>query len=230
MAGRPSLRIGAHGKITRTYLGGGVWMARCRYRDSDGVTRIIERRGQPDEHDKHGKLAEDALIEALASRRPPSGPDAISLDTLVMTLVGQHIDRLGEDGRAGRTLDTYRYDAGKLRKFIAVVRVGEATPLVGTVHVAITSEGWRLSRGEFRCGPATIRLEAAGDLGVVVAQLRGERRRRGRLPRDGSQEPADRGGPHGGVQRVGAGPGSAVLLRPADGDAGRVAVPDHPAE
>ncbi len=97
MAGRPPLRIGQHGKITRNYLGGGVWMARCRYRDSDGVTRIIERRGQPDEHDKHGKLAEDALIEALAERRPPSGSDAISLDTLVMTLVGQHIDRLGED-------------------------------------------------------------------------------------------------------------------------------------
>jgi integrase len=127
-AGRPPLRIGQHGKITRTYLGAGVWMARCRYRDSDGVTRIIERRGQAHEHDQHGNLAEDALIEALAERRPPSGPDAINLDTLVMTLVDQHIDRLSEDGRASRTLDTYRYHAGKLGKFIAGVRVGEATP------------------------------------------------------------------------------------------------------
>jgi hypothetical protein len=59
MAGRPPLRIGQHGKISRTYLGGGVWKARCRYRDSDGVTRIIERRGPADELDKRGKLAED---------------------------------------------------------------------------------------------------------------------------------------------------------------------------
>ncbi|MFZ3294680.1 hypothetical protein [Mycobacterium sp.] len=48
------MRIGAHGKITRTYLGGGVWVAPCRYRDNDGVTRVIERRGPADEFDKHG--------------------------------------------------------------------------------------------------------------------------------------------------------------------------------
>ena len=46
MAGRPPLRIGQHGKISRQNLGGGVWVARCRYRDSDGVTRIVERRGR----------------------------------------------------------------------------------------------------------------------------------------------------------------------------------------
>jgi len=43
MAGRPPLRIGAHGKIIRTHLGGGVWLARCRFRDGDGVVRIVER-------------------------------------------------------------------------------------------------------------------------------------------------------------------------------------------
>lgn len=35
---------------------------------------------------------------------------------------------MAEDGRSVRTLDTYRYDATKLAKFIAGVRVGEATP------------------------------------------------------------------------------------------------------
>ena len=128
MAGRPPLRIGQHGKIVREYLGGGVWLARCRYRDSDGVTRRVQRLGPPDEHDKHGKLAEDALIAAIAERRPPSGSDAVSLDTLVMSLVDQHLQRLAEDGRSVRTLDTYRYDAGKLAKFIGGVRVGEASP------------------------------------------------------------------------------------------------------
>jgi integrase len=126
--GRPPLRIGAHGTITRTYLGGGIWLARCRFRDSDGVVRKVEKRGPPDEFDKYGKLAKDELLEALADRRPPSGPDAIGLDTLVVTLVDQHIARLAEDGRSIRTLDCYKYDATKLAKFVAGVRVGECTP------------------------------------------------------------------------------------------------------
>ena len=125
--GRPPLRIGQHGRISRTYLGGGVWRAECRYRDSDGVTRKVRRIGPADEHDRKGKLAEDALIEALIERRPPDA-DAISLDTLVMALVTKHIHRLADDGRSVRTLDTYRYDAGKLAKFVGGVRVGEATP------------------------------------------------------------------------------------------------------
>lgn len=127
--GRPPLWISSRGKIARIYLGGGVWLARCRYRDSDGVTRIVERRGPADEHDQHGKLAEDALIEALAGRRPPSGaPDAIGLDTRVMTLADTYISRLAEDGRAASTIYTYTYTAGKFGKLFGGVRVGEATP------------------------------------------------------------------------------------------------------
>ncbi|HSS26061.1 MAG TPA: site-specific integrase [Mycobacterium sp.] len=127
MAGRPPLRIGQHGKITRKYLGGGVWMAQCRYRDSDGVTRRLQRLGPPDEHDQHGKLAEDALIEALMARRT-SEVDEITLDTKIVTLVDRHIDRIEEDGRSIRTIDTYRYCSKLLGKIIAGVRVGEATP------------------------------------------------------------------------------------------------------
>ncbi|MDT7720617.1 MAG: hypothetical protein QOE94_1628 [Mycobacterium sp.] len=75
-----------------------MWRAEARYRDGDGVTRKVRRVGPPDEHDRKGKLAEDALIEALTERRPPDA-NAISLDTLVMVLVDQHIDRLADDGR-----------------------------------------------------------------------------------------------------------------------------------
>lgn len=126
MAGRPPLRIGQHGKVTRTALGGGVWLARCRFRDSDGVTRIVERRGP--EGDQRGKGAEDVLMEALATRRPPGSADEITLDSKVIDLVNAHIDRLEEDGRASRTVDTYRYASSKLSKFLGGVRVGEATP------------------------------------------------------------------------------------------------------
>ncbi|KUI44053.1 integrase [Mycobacterium sp. IS-1590] len=127
MAGRPPLRIGQHGKIARKYLGSGVWLARTRFRDADGVTRIVERRGPADEHDQHGKLAEDALIEALNQRRA-AGDSEVTLDTKIMVLVDQHIDRLAEDGRSIRTIDTYRYCAKLLGKVMAGVRVGEATP------------------------------------------------------------------------------------------------------
>ena len=124
MAGRPPLRIGAHGKITRTYLGGGVWMAQCRYRDTDGIVRKVQRLGPADEFDKHGKLATDALIEALTERRAPSA-DQIGLDTLLVHLVDQHLIRLAEDGRSPVTL-SYRFAARKLTKFIGGLRVGEA--------------------------------------------------------------------------------------------------------
>jgi hypothetical protein len=65
-------------------------LAGVRFRGSDGVTPIVERRGPADDHDQRGKLAEDSLIEALVERRPPNGPDAIGLETLV---VGSHCGR-----------------------------------------------------------------------------------------------------------------------------------------
>jgi integrase len=161
--GRPPLRIGAHGKITRAYLGGGVWMARCRYRDSDGVTRRVERRGPPDEHDQHGKLAEDALIEALVQRRT-SEADEISLDTRIVTLVDQHIDRLVEDGRSVRTIDTYRYAAKLLAKIIAGVRVGESTP--ARIDAAIRS--MRRAHGDVMAVQSKTLLKGALHLAVMA--------------------------------------------------------------
>lgn len=148
MAGRPPLRIGQRGKINRTYLGGGVWMAFCRFRDTDGVTRRVQRVGPPDDHDKHGKLAEDLLIDALAERRPPSGPDAIRLDTLVMALVDHHLARLAEDGRSPATLATYKFASDKLRKFLGGVRVDEASTsrLDATLRSMRTAHGLTMAK------------------------------------------------------------------------------------
>jgi hypothetical protein len=117
MAGRPPLRIGQHGKIVRVDLGGGVWLARTRFRDSDGVTRRVERRSPDGADDKHGKAAENALVETLTSRRAPSD-DEISLDTKISVLVDRHLVRLAEDDRSPVTLSTYEFAAGKLAKII----------------------------------------------------------------------------------------------------------------
>jgi integrase len=163
MAGRPPLRIGAHGNITRTFLGGGVWLARCRFRDSGGVTRQVERRGPADEHDQHGKLAEDALIEALMQRRA-AGDNEIRLDTKIMDLVDQHIDRLEEDGRAVRTIDTYRWVAPNLARIISGVRVGEATP--ARIDAAIRS--MRRAHGDVTAVHAKTILNGGLQLAVMA--------------------------------------------------------------
>lgn len=125
MAGRPPLRIGQHGRIKRVEIEAGVWIARCRYRDTDGVTRVVERKSP--RPDQYGKLAEDELLESLTHRKAP-GAGEITPETKLIDLVNRHIDRLREDGRADRTMDTYEYAAKLLEKQISGVRVRESTP------------------------------------------------------------------------------------------------------
>lgn len=163
--GRPSLRIGQHGKINRISLGGGVWLARTRFRDKDGVTRVIERRGPG--NDQHGKLAEDALVEALRTRRPPAAGDEVTLDTLIVSLVDRHIERLADDDRAERTLDTYRYAAGKLAKLISGVRIGEATP--PRIDAALRS--MKTAHGPVMARQAKTLLRGALQLAVMAGVL-----------------------------------------------------------
>lgn len=128
MAGRPQLRIATHGKIKRIYQGGGVWLARGRYRDTDGVTRVVQKLGPADEYDKYGKLAEDALMAVLAERERTGIHGEIGPDTKVADLVEQHPARLAEDGRSPVTMSTYRFTNTKLKKFVGGLRVREATP------------------------------------------------------------------------------------------------------
>jgi integrase len=167
MAGRPSLRIGSHGEITRVYQGGGVWLARCRYRDGDGVTRIVQRLGPADHYDQHGKLAEDALIEALTERRRSSDSVGIGLETPLSELIEQHLVRLAGDGRSPVTLSTYRFAAGKLAKFIGGVRVGEATP--ARIDAALRS--MRSAHGATMARQAKTILRGALQLAVMANAL-----------------------------------------------------------
>lgn len=124
--GRPPLRIGQHGKITRKDLGGGTWLARCRFRDDDGVVRIVERRTPPGRRDQYGKLAEDELLEHLDSRRTPN-EDEVTTATTVVALVRTYLARIEEEGRATATIDTYNFAARKLETKLGGIRVGEAT-------------------------------------------------------------------------------------------------------
>jgi integrase len=167
MAGRPPLRIGERGTINRTKLSNGAWLARCRYRDIDGVTRIVERRGRVDEFDQHGKLAEDALIEALTDRRPPAMAEEVTLDTRVSGLIERHLERLAEDGRSPATISTYKFAAQKLNKFFGAVRLREATP--ARIDAAIRS--MRAAHGATMARQSKTILRGALQLAVMASVL-----------------------------------------------------------
>lgn len=167
MAGRPQLRIGTHGKIKRVYLGGGIWMARCRYRDADGVTRIVQRVGPADEYDQHGKLAEDALVATLSERQRSARYGEINLETKVTTLVEQHLSRLVEDGRSPVTMSTYRFSVNKLAKFIGGLRVGEASP--ARIDAALRS--MRSAHGSTMARQSKSILRGALQLAVLASVL-----------------------------------------------------------
>lgn len=135
--GRPRLRIGQHGNITRKEIEPGLWLARCRYRDADGVTRLVERRSPAGADDKHGKAAEDALIASFEDRRPPGVSGEITADTKISALVQQHLELLAEANRAPATMTTYRSAARHLELFSSALRLGEATP--GRLNAVIRS-------------------------------------------------------------------------------------------
>ncbi|MCF3940908.1 tyrosine-type recombinase/integrase [Gordonia tangerina] len=127
MAGRPPLRIGQHGKITRTDLGSGVWLARCRFRDRDGVTRIVERRTPTGSTDKYGDKAEAALVAALDGRRPPTAD--VSASTLVVDLMKDHVARLREAGELSPvSIDVYERAVLVARPRMAGLKVSDLDP------------------------------------------------------------------------------------------------------
>lgn len=164
--GRPPLRIGAHGKITRTSLGGGIWLARCRFRDDDGVVRIVERQTPAGRDDRYGKLAEDALLEAIEDRRTPTNSE-IDGSTRVAALCRMHLQRLEEDGRSSVTLDTYRFAVEKLEKKIGALRVEEADG--GRIDKAIRA--MRQDHGATMARQAKTVLRGALQLAVLAGAL-----------------------------------------------------------
>lgn len=143
-------------------------MAYCRYRDPDGVTRKVERRTPPDVVDKHGKVAEDELVAALKDRRAPSDVVGnLSAETAVMSLVDQHVERLEEDGRADATVDTYRFAADKLRKFLSGVRVREAS----TARLDAALRSMRTAHGATMAKQAKTILRGGMQLAVMASVI-----------------------------------------------------------
>lgn len=101
---RPPLELGAHGRIKTTEIEPKLWRARCRYRDMDGRTVPIERRGRTE--GVALKRLQDALRELRGPTDEPIRPQdkferaaqlwVLKLDTLVR-----------EGHRSGTTRDLY---------------------------------------------------------------------------------------------------------------------------
>ena len=103
---RPPLPLGSYGKITSWPVGAG-WLSRAKFRDFDGVVRMVKRSGKS----KAG--AERALRAALAERQAPAKEGQVTPDTRfrkVAELWFAEVERAVDSGqRSPGTLDTYRY-------------------------------------------------------------------------------------------------------------------------
>jgi integrase len=117
---RPPLPIGSWGKVKRTELGKGRWVAKARVRDIDGVTRLVERTGRT------GAEAERNLSAHLAERTAPSMED-LNSESRMTSLWEAYEAHLLEENRAIRTMERYRYASGYVIKGLGGYKIREIT-------------------------------------------------------------------------------------------------------
>lgn len=161
MTGRPPLPIGAHGTVAPPrQIRPGVFEARCRYRDADGVTRLVKRTG------KSASAARNALLAALADRRRTAG-DGLDGSTRVREVanawLAQRAAQVDAGDLAPRSLEAYR---AAWRLYVAPalgdLRLREATPA--------RCEAWlvELRRRVSASTCSTARSVASGVFGYAV--------------------------------------------------------------
>jgi integrase len=78
--------------------------------------------------DEYGRLAEEALRDALSARRPP-GTGSVTASTTLGELLTRYIERCRSDGElAPKSVDTYEATLNAVRSRLADIRVSEAAP------------------------------------------------------------------------------------------------------
>jgi len=116
---RPPLVLETWGKIRRALVDGKP-TAVARYRDSDGVTRLMQRQGQTLAD------AERVLLAALRTRLTPS--DGLNGDSTIAALAGEWWAEYAAKKRAPATVRRYRSVLdGHVIKGVGEIRIREAT-------------------------------------------------------------------------------------------------------
>lgn len=133
---RPLLPIGAWGEIHYVRRGA-VWCARARFRDADGVTRLVQRNG------KTKGAARSALLDHL-STRTATGTAAMSSESSLAAVAEDWLATLASRRLAPTTLRRYE-DAlrGLVLPALGQLRLREIT--AGRVQVFLDSVTSRLS-------------------------------------------------------------------------------------
>lgn len=98
--GRPPLDVGQHGSVNFTRERGG-WVARCRFRDPDGVTRRVGRRGT-------SRAAADAALREQLRRRGGRHAQRLRPNSRFRDVAVVWMARVA-DCRADSTIETYAY-------------------------------------------------------------------------------------------------------------------------
>lgn len=129
--GRPRLRVGQHGKVTRSQAAPGVWDAACYFRGLDGKRRAAQKRTPHGVQDRYGAAAEEALLKhlkkLLAGGRAEEDA-TITSATLVSALLERHLDALRAAGRAPRTVYSYTLRIRYWNAVAAGITVSDCTP------------------------------------------------------------------------------------------------------
>lgn len=127
---RPPLELETWGKIRRTTINGKP-TAVANYRDSDGITRRMQRDGRTPAE------AERNLIRALKARLAPSSEDLTSATT-ISELAAKWIDSRGR--LAEGSIRTYRNAIKHIDRGLGSVRLQEATvPKLDRFIIAVAS-------------------------------------------------------------------------------------------
>lgn len=113
--------IGTYGSIGTSLNKQGKWVAKARFRDFDGVTRLVQASG-----DTEAK-AKSALRIALRDRARPTGGEVTSEST-VEQLLDYWLDEIERSDRVPQTVAYYRRNVEKaIKPALGGVRLREAT-------------------------------------------------------------------------------------------------------
>lgn len=96
------MSIGTFGRIRRTELAPGQWLAEARFRDRDGETRRVKATGTT------GARAEAALREKLRTRRDQVFTAELSPESRVSELLSRWLIEVDGSDRTQQTKDYYR--------------------------------------------------------------------------------------------------------------------------